>query len=69
MVEVFCPLEICRQRNMERGDRTEDQSDWQNKIMAKDIQYDCTVNTSINSPEECADSILNCLSLIVRSEG
>jgi chloramphenicol 3-O phosphotransferase len=61
IVEVFCPLEICRQRNIERGDRTEDQSDWQHKIMAKDIAFDCTVNTHINSSEECADSILKCL--------
>ncbi|MFD0717098.1 hypothetical protein [Paenibacillus sp. GCM10027626] len=39
IVEVFCPLEICRQRNIERGDRSEGQSDWQHKIMAKDIPY------------------------------
>ncbi|MBS4194162.1 hypothetical protein KHA97_03590 [Bacillus sp. FJAT-49870] len=58
IVEVFCPLEICRQRNIERGDRTEDLSDWQSKIMAKDIPYNYTVNTHLNSPEECADSIL-----------
>ncbi|WP_433939936.1 phosphotransferase-like protein [Paenibacillus lautus] len=61
MVEVFCPLEICRQRNIKRGDRAEDQSDWQDKLMAKDIQYDCSVNTHVNSSEECADSILKCL--------
>ncbi|MFD0716358.1 AAA family ATPase [Paenibacillus sp. GCM10027626] len=58
IVEVFCPLEICRQRNIERGDRAEDQSDWQNKIMAKDIPYNCTVNTHLNTPEECAELIL-----------
>lgn len=61
MVEVFCPLENCRQRNIERGDRTEDQSEWQNKIMAKDIQYNCTVNTHLHSSEECADFILTSL--------
>lgn len=61
IIEVFCPLEICRQRNIEREDRTEDQSDWQNKIMAEDIPYNCTVNTHLNSPEECADSILEYL--------
>jgi len=58
IVEVHCPLEICRQRNVERGDRTEDQSDWQNEILAKDIQYFCTVNTHLSSSEECAVSIL-----------
>ncbi|MGN7764364.1 phosphotransferase-like protein [Paenibacillus sp. 22594] len=58
IVEVFCPLDICRQRNISRGNRTEDQSDWQHKIMAKDIQYNCTVNTHLNTSEECADLIL-----------
>ncbi|MFD1674362.1 phosphotransferase-like protein [Alicyclobacillus fodiniaquatilis] len=58
MVEVFCPLEICRQRNIERGDRNESQSDWQHKMMAKDIAYNFTVNTHFNSPEECTDLIL-----------
>lgn len=58
IVEVSCPLEICRQRNIKRGNRAEDQSDGQDKIMAKDITYNCTVQTQINSPEECADLIL-----------
>jgi chloramphenicol 3-O phosphotransferase len=41
-----------------RGNRTEDQSDLQNKIMAKDIPYNYSVNTHLKSPEECADLIL-----------
>lgn len=61
IVEVFCPLHICRQRNIERGDRTEDQSDLQNEILAKDISYNFTVNTHLNSPEQCAESILKSL--------
>lgn len=61
MVEVYCPLDVCRQRNIERGDRTEDQSEGQHKIMAKDIQYNCSVNTHLNSSEECADLILESL--------
>src|SRR5690606_33019252 len=59
IVEVYCPLEICRQRNIERGDRREDQSDWQSKIMAENINYSCSVNTSLNTPEECAEIIIN----------
>lgn len=62
MVEVFCPLEICRQRNIERGDRRENQSEEQARIMAEHVPYICTVNTHLNSPAECADSILACLS-------
>jgi len=61
IVEVYCPLEICRQRNIERGDRTEDQSDWQNKMMAEHIQYSCSVNTNLNTPDECADMIITTL--------
>ena len=29
IVEVYCPIEICRKRNVERGDRYEHQSDEQ----------------------------------------
>ncbi len=61
IVEVFCPPEICRQRNIERGDRYETQSDEQNELMAADIQYSLRVDTSRLSPEECADAILKAL--------
>lgn len=52
---MYCPLDICRKRNIERGDRTEDQSDFQSKIMAENINYSCKVDTSLNTPEECAE--------------
>ena len=58
IVEVFCPPEICRQRNLDRGDRYETQSDEQAELMAKDIRYSMRVDTSLLSPEECADKIL-----------
>ncbi|WP_018758327.1 phosphotransferase-like protein [Paenibacillus terrigena] len=58
IVEVYCPLEICRQRNIQRGDRSVDQSDWQHDIMAEHITYLCTVDTSVNTPDECAEWIL-----------
>ncbi|GIO51966.1 phosphotransferase-like protein [Paenibacillus cineris] len=58
IVEVYCPLDICRKRNIERGDRSEDQSVWQSELMAKNIQYSCSVNTSLNTPEECAEIII-----------
>lgn len=61
IVEVYCPLEICRKRNQERGDRTEEQSDWQNKMMAAKIQYSCFVNTGLNTPDECAEIIMGYL--------
>lgn len=61
IVEVYCPLDICRKRNSERGDRGEDQSDEQNKMMSHNIRYSCSVDTSINTPEECAEIIITSL--------
>lgn len=58
IVEVYCPPDICRQRNLRRQDRRETQSDEQAERMAKDIRYSLRVDTSIQSPAECADIIL-----------
>lgn len=61
VVEVYCPLEICRQRNLARGDRYENQSQEQADLMAKDIVYSLRVDTSLNTPRECAEQIVNAL--------
>ncbi len=58
IVEVYCPLEICRQRNIIRGDRYETQSQEQYALMAENIKYSTKVDTSIYSPEECAKKII-----------
>ena len=58
IVEVYCPLDICRQRNVERGDRYEGQSDEQAELMSRDIVYSCRVDTRVDSPEECAEQIV-----------
>lgn len=58
IVEVYCPIEICRKRNVERGDRYEYQSDEQAAIMAENIDYSFRVNTHLNTPEECAELIV-----------
>lgn len=58
VVEVYCPLEVCRQRNIARGDRYETQSEEQAALMAKDIHYSMRVDTSCHSPSECAEQIL-----------
>lgn len=58
IVEVACPLEICRARNIARGDRYETQSEEQAALMAKDIAYAMTVHTDLNSPDECAEAIV-----------
>ena len=58
IVEVYCPAEICRERNIARGDRYETQSEEQAALMAKDIRYRMRVDTGVYSPEECAEQIL-----------
>ena len=58
IVEVYCPLEICRQRNIMRGDRYETQSQEQYELMADNIQYRMKVDTSVNSSAECAEMIM-----------
>ncbi|MCL2079626.1 MAG: chloramphenicol phosphotransferase CPT family protein [Oscillospiraceae bacterium] len=58
-VNVVCPLEICRQRNLKRGDRGEFQSHEQDKIIDKTVTLDFIVYSDKNTPEECAEMILN----------
>ena len=61
IVEVACPLEICRTRNLARGDRREMQSDEQAAIMAQGIDYALRVETDKLTPEECAEAIVRAL--------
>ena len=61
IVEVYCPLEICRQRNIARGDRYEMQSSEQHALMAENIRYAMRVDTSLHTPEECAEMIVRTL--------
>ncbi|MDE6874244.1 MAG: chloramphenicol phosphotransferase CPT family protein, partial [Lachnospiraceae bacterium] len=53
-----CPLDICRKRNIIRGDRYESQSDEQHGLMAENIEYSLRVDTSLCSAAECADMII-----------
>ena len=61
MVEVACPLDICRARNIERGDRYAEQSREQAAIMAQGIHYDLRVDTDRLTPNECAELIVQAL--------
>ena len=47
LMEIYCPLDICRQRNLIRRDRYESQSQEQHDLMAENIQYSARVDTSI----------------------
>lgn len=59
IVNVYCPLEVCRQRNILRGDRREYQSFEQNKIAETNIAYTFSIDTSIHTVQECADLLLD----------
>lgn len=69
VVEVYCPLDICRKRNIIRGDRDEGQSDEQQELMAKNIKYSLRVDTSLYSAAECADIIVKELFLFANGLG
>ena len=58
IVEVYCPIDICRKRNRMREDRYEMQSEEQLELMAKNIKYSMKVDTSVYSSAECADMIV-----------
>ena len=61
IVEVACPPEVCRARNIARGDRYETQSAEQSALMAQGIDYALHVETDRMSPEECAEAIVRSL--------
>ena len=63
LVEVYCPLDICRKRNLIRGHRYESQSDGQHEWMAKNIAYRLSVDTSLHRAAGCAEIIVRELCL------
>lgn len=58
IIEVYCPIDICRKRNCLCEDRYEAQSEEQLELMAKNIRYSMKVDTSVYTPAECADIIV-----------
>ena len=58
IVEVYCPLEICRERNIRRGNRGEMQSHYQHQYMAENVAHSLRVNNHEHSARECADQII-----------
>jgi len=57
-VNVFCPIDELRRREKERGDRETGLAESQLASMFPQDKYDITVDTFINTPEECADRII-----------
>lgn len=58
IVEVYCPIDVCKKRNYMRDDRYETQSEEQLERMARNIKYSLKVDTSIYTSSECADIIV-----------
>lgn len=59
LVGVHCPLEILRDRESSRGNRSIGIAESQFQIVHHDRKYDVEVDTSVLSPEACASKILS----------
>ncbi len=64
MVELVCPLEECRKRNLARGNRGEFQSAWQAEHMAA-FTPDLRLASDRLSPAEMAEMILKTANNII----
>ena len=58
IVEVYCPLEICRERNIRRGNRGEMQSHYQHQFMNPDVVHSIRVDTHLHDAKACAEKIV-----------
>ncbi|MBQ4354386.1 MAG: AAA family ATPase [Clostridia bacterium] len=60
IVNLVCPPDELRRRNRVRGNRRENQSDYQLQFMAQNICPDLTLDVMTVMPDECAELILRC---------
>ena len=58
LIGINCPLEILEQRERGRKDRTLGQARAQFDIIHKYTSYDLEVNTSLFTPEQCSQQII-----------
>lgn len=63
LVGVVAPLDVLEERERARGNRIAGEARSQFDVIHSGIEYDVTVNTSSQSPEECARAILAALVL------
>jgi chloramphenicol 3-O phosphotransferase len=61
LVGVVAPLHVLEEREASRGNRIPGEARAQVELIHHGIDYDLTVDTSRQSPEECARSILAAL--------
>ena len=60
-IGIHCPLEILEQREIDRKDRTLGSAKVQYPIVHKYAQYDLSMDSSVMTPEKCADLIVEFL--------
>jgi chloramphenicol 3-O phosphotransferase len=61
LVGVVAPTDVLEERERARGNRIVGEARAQVDVIHRGIEYDLTVDTSRQSPEECARSILGAL--------
>jgi len=57
-VGVHCPLAVAERRERERGDRTVGTARGQHALVHTFRKYDVDIDTSVATPQECAEAIL-----------
>ena len=63
IIDVHCDMDTLRQRNIERGDRRENQSEAQKLRVDKDVIYDYHIDSGVYSIAECADMLVEMVGL------
>jgi chloramphenicol 3-O phosphotransferase len=58
IVKVECPIEELESREIKRGDRDIGLAKSQYENVHDGVEYDLTLNTLINSPEQCAQKLI-----------
>ena len=61
LVGVLAPLDVVEERERARGNRILGEARAQFDVIHRGIEYDLTVDTSLQSPEECAREIIAAL--------
>lgn len=63
IIDVHCDMDTLRQRNIERGDRRENQSETQSLCVDKDVKYDYHIDSGVYNIEECTDMLVEMIGL------
>jgi chloramphenicol 3-O phosphotransferase len=58
LIGIHCPLGVLEQRERDRKDRTLGQARAQYEVIHKYTKYDLKVDTSLLSPKECAEKVI-----------